>query len=112
MPWKPGQTGNPNGRPKKVKDWADAIRLVANEPDEEEPNKKKIRKLAEQLFRDAMGGNVTASKEIGDRLDGKPVQGIEASGPDGGPIESADVSARELARRMLSLIDQAEKEDG
>lgn len=27
-----------------------------------------------------------AIKELGDRLDGKAVQAIEASGPDGGPL--------------------------
>lgn len=36
----------------------------------------------------AEDGDTQAFKEIADRLDGKPKQQIEASGPDGGPMET------------------------
>ena len=35
----------------------------------------------------AEGGDMQAIKEIGDRLDGKPKQQVEASGPGGGAIQ-------------------------
>jgi len=43
-------------------------------------------KLADALITEAMTGNIAALKEIGDRLDGKSVQGVELGGIDGEPI--------------------------
>ena len=57
--------------------WADAIRLAVNRANE--GNKKHINALAEKLVETALTGDVQAMKEIGDRLDGKAVQAIEAS---------------------------------
>jgi hypothetical protein len=43
--------------------------------------------IAEKLVALCMGGeDLGALKELGDRLDGKPKQQIEASGEGGGPI--------------------------
>ena len=42
--------------------------------------------LAEALITEALTGNIQALKEIGDRLDGKSVQGVEVGGIDGEPI--------------------------
>ena len=43
--------------------------------------------LADALITEALTGNIQAIKEIGDRLDGKPCQQIEATGLDGGAIQ-------------------------
>jgi hypothetical protein len=43
--------------------------------------------LAEKLLQACDKGDVPALKELGDRLEGKPIQQIEASGPNGGPIQ-------------------------
>lgn len=69
--------GNKNAS--KGSPWADAIRraLLAG-------NGKKLRALADKMIDKAMEGDVSALKEIGDRMDGKPVQAI--SGPDGEPL--------------------------
>jgi hypothetical protein len=48
---------------------------------------KKLRALAEKLIERAESGDVTALKEIGDRIDGRPSQALEHSGPGGTPIE-------------------------
>lgn len=45
-----------------------------------------LRKIASQWIEKALGGDPTFSKELRDTLDGKPVQSVEASGPDGGAI--------------------------
>lgn len=45
-----------------------------------------IEKLADRLVRTAMTGDVSAIKEIGDRLDGKPRQETELSGPNGSQL--------------------------
>lgn len=45
-----------------------------------------MEKIADSLITEAMTGNIQAIKEIGDRIDGKPAQSIEATGLDGGAI--------------------------
>ena len=48
---------------------------------------KALDELAEILLKAVETGDLQALKEFGDRIDGKPAQSIEASGPDGGPIQ-------------------------
>lgn len=61
--------------------WADALRMELAQ------DKKRIRRLTCALLDKAETGDVSALKEIGDRLDGKALQSI--SGPGGGPIQAA-----------------------
>jgi hypothetical protein len=42
--------------------------------------------LADELINQALAGEQWAFQQLGDRLDGKPKQQIEASGDGGGPI--------------------------
>ncbi len=69
MAGKPGRSGTNKN---KDKPWADALRIAAHEPDAN--GLKRLRKMAEACFDAAMAGDVSAMKEIGDRLDGKPAQ--------------------------------------
>ena len=50
---------------------------------------------------------VTAAKEILDRGYGRPAQGVELSGPEGGPIETVSLSDKELARLTAYLTLEA-----
>ena len=73
------QPGNKNAA--KDRPWEKALRaVVAQYPD-------RVRRIALKVFDLAEGGDVMAIRELFDRLDGKMVQRVEASGPDGGPIE-------------------------
>lgn len=74
--------GNKNATKNKL--WADALNRALLAEDG-----KKLRALAEKLIARAEEGDVTALKEIGDRMDGKPTQQTELSGPDGGPMEQS-----------------------
>ena len=65
---------NPKGA-KSDKLWREAISLALHEEDGV-TQKKKLRRIAEKLVTLAMDGDMQAIKEIGDRMDGKPVQGI------------------------------------
>ena len=78
MTWKKGQSGNPYGRAKD-KVWGDAIRIAVYEA-YEGGDRKKLRVLADRLVDKALEGDITAMKEIGDRLDGKAAQSVEMSG--------------------------------
>lgn len=53
--------------------------------------------LAEKLLALCDNGELGALKELGDRVDGKAVQGLEHSGPDGGAIKVLRVSDDEAA---------------
>ena len=72
---------NPPGA-KSDKEWRDAIRKAVHElrtvnGDKKAEKIKAITLLGRRLVTKAMEGDVAALKEIGDRLDGKPVQGVE-----------------------------------
>lgn len=62
--------GNKNAS-KENRLWAETIRRALVQGKAE-----KLRALAEKLISRAEEGDISALKEIGDRLDGKPVQSI------------------------------------
>jgi hypothetical protein len=64
-----GVKGRSGTNRNKDKPWADALRIVGYRDD-----RKKLLAIAEKCFDAAAAGDVTAMKEIGDRLDGKPIQ--------------------------------------
>lgn len=95
-PFKPGQTGNPKGRPKKGESMTDILGELAGIKDVTLPSGEKVtrkRALVERLWAKAIrDGDTTAIKFIIERLDGKTPQVIQ--GPDdedGNPIPVAVV---------------------
>jgi hypothetical protein len=68
--------------PKADKIWANALRLAVMRETTDENGKKSnyLTRIAQNMVKKAEDGDVMAMKEIGDRLDGKPAQAIEASG--------------------------------
>ena len=65
--------GNQNAR--KNSEWADALRKEVHRRDEQ--GVKNLRKLAKAAVRKGIEGDIPALKEIGDRLDGKPIPIID-----------------------------------
>jgi hypothetical protein len=65
--WKPGQSGNPGGRP-KTKQVRDALQKLVNELG--------LEPAVKAIYAKASEGDVSAFKEIADRLDGKVAQPI------------------------------------
>jgi len=79
--WEPGQSGNPNGRPKKEYCLTDILKAQGNLEDIEIKDGTKITRkqaVAKKLWALAMGGDVAALKYLFDRIDGRPLQTIEA----------------------------------
>jgi hypothetical protein len=74
--FKPGETGNPAGRPKRTK-LTDALtaKLAENAPGASEETIAE--RIAQALINEALNGNVQAIREIGDRTEGKPRQALE-----------------------------------
>ena len=74
-PWKPGQSGNPGGRPKNRPISDELERLLAQEA----PNssgKTWAVVIAEALLRKARKGDARAIAELANRVEGKPHQSL------------------------------------
>ena len=81
--WKPGQSGNPNGRPKRNNTISEEMRKILRR----RVNGKTHRRLiAEKLVEMAVAGELAAIKLLMNYIDGKPVQRVETSGPEQGAI--------------------------
>ena len=61
--------------------WADTIRRVIAQSDGEA-----LRRVAEALVQKAQEGDISAIKELGDRIDGKSVATTELTGADGSSL--------------------------
>jgi hypothetical protein len=73
--------------PKSDKIWADAVRrAVMRRLENEEGKPQKIERLADNLVELGLAGDMTAVKEIGDRLDGKPAQSALIQGDPDNPL--------------------------
>lgn len=75
---RPGQTANPNGRPKR--EWT-MTSLIQEALEELEADGTPVKKtIARKLARLAARGDMVAIKEVNNRLDGMPKQSIEHDG--------------------------------
>lgn len=74
--FKPGQSGNPAGRPKSVT-LSEAIRLELAKADPGNPDATRAEKIAEVLVTAATAGDIQAAKEIADRTEGRPRQAVD-----------------------------------
>ncbi len=110
-PWKPGQSGNPSGRPKTS---IITSRLEKFAETTCPPEFLKVLKLKRgatwadawilMMNRQALGGEkhgvVQAFREIVDRLEGKAIARMEMTGAEGGPIEVEEIRGR-LIEKLL-----------
>ena len=83
--WQLGQSGNPNGRPRKGLALTDVLREHMELSDEGDSVPRKQR-LAEKLYELAMAGNVSAIEYIGNRLDGKPTVALSLAAGEDSPL--------------------------
>lgn len=80
------QPGNNNA--KKAKPWQAAIeRAIAKRCEGLGAQKEALDELAECLLAKCGEGDISALKELGDRLDGKVAQSVHLSGEDGKAID-------------------------
>ena len=108
-PWKPGESGNMSGRPKR-KPLTDAYAALLDKPIP--PDMARQLKLDESttyaqviamsLVREAVKGKVQAAAEVADRVEGKITQPI--SGPEGGAIPIANLTPIDFTDEQLAAL--------
>jgi len=76
--WQPGQTGNPNGRPPKVKCLTDLLRKRLAKKGAN--GKTNLEIITNKVLELALNGERWAVELIYDRIEGKPRQALELSG--------------------------------
>ena len=99
MPFEPGTSGNPGGRPKRAKLTYDAlvIELKARDAKSSDADPKGLRKIVSSVIDLAEGGDMKAVEFIRDTIDGKPTQAI-AGDDEGDPISVVTKIVREIVR--------------
>jgi hypothetical protein len=113
MAFKKGISGNPGGR-SGDKIFTDALRLELNRVDPQDKDKrKKINRLAEKLVECAIEDKQAwAFQQIADRLEGKPVQLVDATVDDNRSIDQfsdAELSAILRGRVGVALVESDEE---
>ena len=95
-----GQPGNNNAG--KGKPWRDAInRALETRTKSRIDGKRELDELANKLIDLALAGDMTAMKEFGDRVEGKPAQAIIGGDADDPPIRIQELSDERLAAIAL-----------
>ena len=90
--WKPGQSGNVNGRPPKHECFTSLLKEEINKIDpKDKEGRTWMEVIVDATLRLAIKGNPTALKEVWQRVDGKPPQAVDLNANVGGigAIEAA-----------------------
>ncbi len=99
--FKPGVSGNPHGRPKKEYCLTDILKEQGNIEDElDELGNVISRKeaIGRKLWAIAMAGDPVLLKYLFDRIDGKPLQTIEAN------VKRDDIDLSNLTKKELKAL--------
>ena len=86
--FKPGQSGNPNGRPKKEFCIPDILRELASQPSSFDPTGKmtRLQRICKKALELAEGGDKDARNWIADRMEGKAIDRIISRNADNDEI--------------------------
>jgi hypothetical protein len=106
MAFKKGISGNPGGKSRE-KIFTDALRLELNRVDPQDKDKRrKINRLAEKLVECAIEDKQAwAFQQIADRLEGKPVQVVDATVDDNRTLDQfSDAELTAILRRRVGVV--------
>lgn len=104
-PWKPGESGNPGGRPRKEIVTARLERFAEQLVPEDMRKLMKLKAGARwadawvvvmnrAVITGARQSQIAAFREMLDRIEGKSVARVEVAGEGGGPIEIDEIRSR------------------
>ncbi len=90
-PWKPGESGNLSGRPKRKPIEEELLNLIDERAGPKDRRTHAL-KIAEAMLKAAGKGNVKAFMAVADRIDGRVPQPVEVgSGEEGIVVVIRDV---------------------
>jgi hypothetical protein len=75
--FKPGQSGNPGGRPKTAPLSQACRDLLASSVPDDSQGRTYAEAIAEKLAQKALAGDIRAAQELADRAEGRPRQSLE-----------------------------------
>jgi hypothetical protein len=107
--WKPGQSGNPKGRPKKEESLADLLNELVNALCPTDPEGRSYAELiARSLVHQGLKGNLGAIKEILNRVAGRVPFLIERVGASNEPNQKSSRSGSSVApgRRIIFSLEE------
>jgi hypothetical protein len=79
MPFQKGQSGNPNGRPSQGKSWKDLLNKIGEEVIQvQKKGMSRKEAICRVLYKNAANGDQPAINALMDRMEGKPLQTVEA----------------------------------
>ena len=98
---KGGPSLNPLGRPKAEKLFKGSLIRAINRRDSGK-DPQALEKIADKLLDQAMKGEISAIKELADRLDGKPAQAIVGGDDDDNPLVITHTLDADLIKRYIT----------
>lgn len=104
----PGQSGNPQGRPRTAK-FSEACRRLSEEIGQN--GRTGAEQLAEHCFRQALKGRARHAELFLAYTEGKPKQGVELSGPNGDAMKFENMSEADLDARLKELVEKYQLEN-
>lgn len=87
---------------KSDKLWRDAINVAVHRDISKQDKKNYLAGIAEKLVLLAYAGDVSAMKEIGDRLEGKPAQAIIGGDADTPPVRILHEADKDIIARYIN----------
>ena len=96
----------PSPRRKSDKQFRDQLILAGNERTVD--GTRKLRAVANRMFKDAIAGVTAAQTAIRDTYDGKPAQALQVTGDPSQPLLGG-MDEAELVRRLGSLLYRADQ---
>lgn len=87
MPWKPGQSGNPEGARIKARRISTILDRALAQEDLKAEEDHRIRKGIEKMLDKISEGDLAAFQTIADRTEGKPAQQIDHGNANGEPFK-------------------------
>ena len=103
--WKPGESGNPAGRPPSEAALSDDLRSrLAEKVPGDKQHRTYAQKIACRLVEAALRGSVSAAALIADRVEGKPPQSL--TGANGSPLIPTTVTYEGMTHAIYGLMEE------
>jgi hypothetical protein len=109
MPFKKGESGNPGGRPKELA-WRNALQMAITAKTGK-PLAEALAEIANGLVDLALAGNLTAIREIADRVDGKPSAQVSLNHGLDDSFAGSGAAIEDVTELLLGLLKKTDEEN-